>query len=133
MVGVASDKAALLHDYLAVSDDEAFASALDGIARLPHQDLLDFGRLAEISGYDRKVNTLDFRVTPRGYRALSAVPRLPRLLAQKVVHHFGDLESLLAASDAALEAVDGVGEARAKEIREGIRRLQEVDIVDRYR
>ena len=32
-----------------------------------------------------------------------------------------------------LEAVEGVGEARAKEIREGIRRLQEVDIVDRYR
>ena len=50
-----------------------------------------------------------------------------------MVRHFGDLESLLAATDADLEAVEGVGEARAKEIREGIRRLQEVDIVDRYR
>ena len=36
-------------------------------------------------------------------------------------------------TDADLEAVEGVGDARAKEIREGIRRLQEVDIVDRYR
>ena len=54
-------------------------------------------------------------------------------MAQKVVNHFGDLEALLAASDADLEAVEGVGEARAKEIREGLRRLQEVDIVDRYR
>ncbi len=35
-------------------------------------------------------------------------------------------------TDAELESVDGVGEARAKEIREGLRRLQEVDIVDRY-
>ena len=40
--------------------------------------------------------------------------------------------SILAATDAELEAVEGVGEARAKEIREGLRRLQEVDVVDRY-
>src|SRR5579862_7156543 len=51
MVGVAGDKAALLHDYLADPVDDAFAMALDGIARLPHQDLLDFGRLAELLGY----------------------------------------------------------------------------------
>ena len=50
MVGVAGDKAALLHDYLAEPADDAFGGALDGIARLPHQDLLDFGRLAEILG-----------------------------------------------------------------------------------
>ena len=60
MVGVAADKAALLHDYLAEPVDDAFAVALDGIARLRHQDLLDFGRLAELLGYDRKVNTLDY-------------------------------------------------------------------------
>ena len=35
MVGVAGDKAALLHDYLAETDDELFAAVLDGIARLP--------------------------------------------------------------------------------------------------
>ena len=34
MVGVAADKAALLHDYLAEPRDDAFAVALDGIARL---------------------------------------------------------------------------------------------------
>ena len=34
MVGVAADKAALLHDYLADPVDDAFAVALDGIARL---------------------------------------------------------------------------------------------------
>src|SRR5215217_4820895 len=43
MVGVAGDKAALLHDYLAEPRDDTFAVALDGIARLAHQDLLDFG------------------------------------------------------------------------------------------
>src|ERR671933_541100 len=86
MVGTASDKAALVHDYLTDHADEAFAGALDQLGRLPHQDLLDFGRLAE----------------------------------------------MLAATDAELEMVEGVGEIRAKDIREGLRRLQEINLVDRY-
>ncbi|HEX6699072.1 MAG TPA: DNA integrity scanning diadenylate cyclase DisA, partial [Solirubrobacteraceae bacterium] len=57
MVGTAADKAALVHDYLAQDTDEDFASALDLMGRLAHQDLLDFGRLAELLGYDRKLNT----------------------------------------------------------------------------
>ena len=77
MVGTAADKAALVHDYLAEDSDEAFAAALDQIGRLPHQDLLDFGRLAELTGYDRKLNTLDYPVSPRGYRILGRIPRLP--------------------------------------------------------
>ena len=44
----------------------------------------------------------------------------------------GELEELLAASDGELETVDGVGEIRAKDIREGLRRQQEINLVDRY-
>ncbi len=127
-----AERAALVRDYAAEDSEQEIDRALSQLAEVEHTELLDFGRLAELLGYDRKTNTLDFEVVPRGYRALSAVPRLPRLVAQKVVRHFGDLDSLLTASDADLEAVEGVGEARAKEIREGIRRLQEVDVVDRY-
>src|ERR1700760_99445 len=132
MVGVAGDKAALLHDYLADPVDDAFAVALDGIARLPHQDLLDFGRLAELLGYDRKVNTLDYPVSPRGFRILGRIPRLPRLVVQNIVREFRGLDEILAATDPELEAVEGVGEIRAKDIREGLRRLQEINLVDRY-
>jgi diadenylate cyclase len=132
MVGVAGDKAALLHDYLADPVDDAFAMALDGIARLPHQDLLDFGRLAELLGYDRKVNTLDYPVSPRGYRILGRIPRLPKLVVQNIVREFRGLDEILAATDPELESVEGVGEIRAKDIREGLRRLQEINLVDRY-
>jgi len=132
MVGVAADKAALVHDYLAVFSEEAFAAAVDQLARLSHQDLLDFGRLAELLGYDRKLNTLDYSVSPRGYRVLGRIPRLPRLVVQNIVGSFGGLDEMLAANDMELESVDGVGEIRAKDIREGLRRLQEINLVDRY-
>ena len=132
MVGVAADKAALVHDYLVEDTDDSFAIVLDQLARLPHQDLLDFGRLAELLGYDRKLNTLDYPVSPRGFRILGRIPRLPRLVVQRIVTEFGGLEELLAASDGELETVDGVGEIRAKDIREGLRRQQEINLVDRY-
>jgi diadenylate cyclase len=132
MVGVAGDKAALIRDYCVDPSDEAFAAVADELVRLPHPDLLGFGRLAELLGHDRKLNTLDFPVGPRGYRILGRIPRLPKLVVQRIVGEFGGLEELLAATDAELEAVDGVGEIRAKDIREGLRRLQEINLVDRY-
>jgi diadenylate cyclase len=132
MVGVAADKSALVHDYLIDGGDDVFAVAFDQLVRLPHQDLLDFGRLAELLGYDRKLNTLDYPVSPRGIRILGRIPRLPKLVVQRIVEEFGGLEELLATSDSELETVDGVGEIRAKDIREGLRRQQEINLVDRY-
>jgi diadenylate cyclase len=132
MVGVASEKSALLHDYIAEPTDESFASVLDQLARMLHQDLLDFGMLAELLGYDRKLNTLDHPVAPRGYRVLGRIPRLPKLVVQGIVREFGGLDEILAAGDGDLEAIEGVGDVRAKDIREGLRRLQEINLVDRY-
>jgi diadenylate cyclase len=49
-----------------------------------------------------------------------------------VVDHFDGLEAFVRASQAELEEVEGVGGVRAREIREGLRRLQEQNLVDRY-
>ena len=57
MVGVAADKTALLRDYAVEDSEEGLAAMLQALSRLPHQDVLDFGRLAELLGYDRKINT----------------------------------------------------------------------------
>jgi diadenylate cyclase len=132
MVGVSADKAALVHDYLLDDTDENFSIAFDQLVRLAHQDLLDFGRLAELLGYDRKLNSLDYPISPRGIRILGRIPRLPKMVVKRIIDEFGGLEELLAASDGELETVEGVGEIRAKDIREGLRRQQEINLVDRY-
>ncbi len=132
LFGTAADKAALVHDYLVDDGDDNFAQSLEQLGRTDHQDLLDFGRLSELLGYDRKVNTIDHPVSPRGYRILGFIPRLPKLVVANIVASTGGLEELLAVGDAQLESIEGVGEMRAKEIREGLRRLQELNVVDRY-
>ncbi len=132
MVGVAADRMGLMRDYAVEDTEESVQFMIEKLAALPHQDVLDFGHLAELLGYDRKVNTLDLVTEPRGYRMLSNVPRLPRLVVQKIVQNFGSVDEALAASDEELAAVDGVGPARAKEIREGVRRVRESVMADRF-
>jgi len=44
----------------------------------------------------------------------------------------GAVEAILAASDSELTGIDGVGEARAADIREGLDRLRQVEVFDRY-
>ena len=132
MVGVAADKTALIRDYSVEDTEQSLAATLQALGRMPHQDVLDFGRLAEVLGYDRKLNTLDFQVSPRGYRILGRIPRLPKIVVASIAQATGGLDELLAASDSELEAIEGVGEIRAKDIREGLRRLQEINLVDRY-
>ena len=95
MVGVSRPTRPRSSTTILIEDtDEGFSIAFDQLVRLPHQDLLDFGRLAELLGYDRKLNTLDYPVSPRGIRILGRIPRLPKLVVQRIVDEFGGLEEL---------------------------------------
>lgn len=132
MVGVSADRTALVRDYAVEDSEQGVEAILQALSGLSHQEVLDSVRLAELLGYDPRASTIDLTVAPRGYRALSRIPRLPKLTVQKLVRELGGLEGVLAASDAELAAVDGVGPGRVKDIREGLRRLQEVDPVDRF-
>ena len=83
-------------------------------------------------GFRARPEALDAAVSPRGYRLLARVPRLPGAILDRVVEHFGGLQKLLAATVEDLQAVDGVGETRARAVREAISRLAEASIIDRY-
>jgi len=129
---VPSERDAIVRDYHAVSADAEATVALEGLRAFRYQDLLEFDRLLELLGYPRGSSPLDTSVQPRGYRVLSHIPRVPEPVVRKVVADFGSLDTVVRASQRDLEAVDGVGAVRAREIREGLRRLQEHNLIDRY-
>ena len=132
MVDVPREKTAVIFDYQAANGKGGVADVLERLGQLSYQELLESEELAEVLGYPRSVNPLDYAVTPRGLRVLSQIPRLPDNVARRVVADLEGLDAILRASSRELEAVDGVGQARAREIREGLRRLQEHNLVDRY-
>jgi diadenylate cyclase len=129
---VPTERDAIVRDYHALGPGEEATAALADLAALSYQELLEFGRLAEVLGYERGVNPLDHSVPSRGYRILSHIPRLPEPLVRRVVTGLGSLDAVVRASQRELESVEGVGTVRAREIREGLRRLQEHNLVDRY-
>jgi diadenylate cyclase len=128
---VPSEKAAVVYDYHAAGGTERTSEALEALTQLAYQDLLEFELLA-VLGYPASTNPLDTSVAPRGYRVLSQIPRLPDNVIRHVVADMGSLDAIVRASQRDLEAVGGVGSVRAREIREGLRRLQEHNLVDRY-
>jgi diadenylate cyclase len=129
---VPRERDAVVRDYHVLGAGEEATAALAELEGMSYQELLEFGRLAEVLGYDRGINPLDQAVVPRGYRVLSHLPRLPEPLVRRVVGDLGSLDAVVRASQRELESVDGVGAVRAREIREGLRRLQEHNLVDRY-
>jgi diadenylate cyclase len=128
---VPREKRAVVVDYHAEGGDERTREGLEALAALPYHDLLEFELLA-VLGYPASVNPLDHSVSPRGFRVLSHIPRVPEGVIRRVVMSLDGLDSIVRASQRDLEEVEGVGAVRAREIREGLRRLQEHNLVDRY-
>jgi len=93
---------------------------------------VDLQAVGTLMGLASDLEGLDQPLSPRGYRLLGRVPRLPETVVQRLVEHFGSLQKLLAASIDDLQSVEGVGEARARSVRDALSRLAESSILDRY-
>ena len=123
----------MVRDYLAWgTPNDEIAGMLAQLSALTSADLLDLAAVAKIMGYTVDGDALDAAVSPHGFRLLSKVPRLPGAIVDRLVEHFGSLQKLLAAGIDDLQAVDGVGETRARSVREGLSRLAESSILERY-
>jgi diadenylate cyclase len=134
IAGVEADRELVVRDYLPSPSRrsptvESATTALDALSDV---DLLDLSAVARALGRPAGPDSLDQSLSPRGYRLLARVPRIPSHVVDRLVEHFGGLQRLLAAGIDDLRAVEGVGDARARTVREGLSRLAESSILERY-
>jgi len=135
MAGVEADRTLVIRDYLPGESGRRLRQADDSceaLDALSATELIDLVAVAKALGYPGAADALDAAVSPRGYRLLAKVPRLPVPVIDRLVDHFGSLQRLLGATVEDLQAVDGVGDARARGVREGLSRLAEASILERY-
>lgn len=135
VAGVDAERALVVRDYAPATTGRrgnAVAAVFDEVDALSGTDLLDLPLVARAVGLGASNDALDQPVSPRGYRLMARVPRLPEVVVERLVEHFGGLQKLLAANIDELLAVEGVGETRARSIREGLSRLAESSILERY-
>lgn len=107
-------------------------SALNRLHSLSPDELLDPIRVAETVGLGTSAASLDRAVEARGYRLLHRLPRFSDVLIDRIVERFTTLSRIMGASIGDLEQVGGVGEAKARSVRDGLARLAEASILERY-
>lgn len=98
--------------------------SFEKLSELSDADLLDLGPTGRALGFGSNW-VPDSRLSPRGIRVLSNVPRLPQGLADRLAERFENLQNLLGASVSDLQQIEGIGAGRARSIREGLLRISE--------
>ena len=106
--------------------------ALQALGRLSTEELLDPRRVASALKLCTGEIDLDAALEPRGYRLLHRLPRFPESVIDGIVEHFVGLPRIMRATIDDLEEVNGVGAARARSVKDGLARLAEATILDRY-
>lgn len=129
MLGV-DDLGTLLELDYRPDDAAEMGFRITALADLGSTELLDAGMVARTMGFGEGYH-LETRLVPRGHRQVAAMPRIPAGLARRLVEHFGTLQALFGARTADLMEVEGIGEQRARTLREGLVRLAESTYSDR--
>jgi diadenylate cyclase len=130
LLGVDKERRLIVRDY--ERDPARTDEVLSGLASFRPEVLLRLESLARTLGYATAEGGIDAPVQPRGYRLLSHLPRLPAHTVHKLVERFGSVEGLMTATIEELDAVEGIGESRARSIKEGLLRLAESAAIERY-
>ncbi|WP_018924698.1 DNA integrity scanning diadenylate cyclase DisA [Salsuginibacillus kocurii] len=125
------EAALLLKDYMRDPSRKG-EEALQELQRLSNDELLDDHVIMKVLGYQRTANLTEQNLSPRGFRMLYKIPRLPLAIVENLVERYQSLNRIMMASIEDLDQVNGVGEARARTIKEGLQRIQEQLFVDRH-
>ena len=131
MGGVEDDRRLVIKDYFHSSATWRLDQAMEALSNLSTEDLLDLKTVSGVLALP-EASELDASLQPRGYRLLSKIPRLPESVIDHIVEQFGTLQKIMRATIEDLDDVDGVGNIRARAIKEGLSRLAETSILDRY-
>ena len=132
MGGVDDDRRYVIRDFSQATSPATVDDAISRLGELSTERLLDLQDVATLLDLVGEDGELDAGVQPRGYRLLSKVPRLPDAVINNIVDRFGSLNKIMRATVDDLDDVDGVGGTRARAIKEGLSRLAESSILDRY-
>ncbi|MHB8923133.1 MAG: DNA integrity scanning diadenylate cyclase DisA [Thermoleophilia bacterium] len=131
MLGVARDRVALLKDYLPARGPSV-ETVEARVAAMTADELFDQEVMARALGHRKKAKALEVRLSPRGYRVLANIPRLPVAVVENIVDQMGSLKAVMLADEDELHAVEGVGRVRAREITEGLVQLKELSLAEKY-
>ncbi len=123
----------IIRDFLPDNKAKTMETALNKLQALTMEEIADVGKVAISLKLVEESDDLSQPISSKGFRILSRLPKLPGSVANDIVDYFGSLQRVMRATEDDLGEVAGVGEARARSVKEGLARITEASIIDRYR
>jgi diadenylate cyclase len=120
----------MVKDYIAAGRKRTPERVVEAIKGLSREDLMKSQIIAKLLGYEAFDNYDEVGVFTKGYRVLSKIPRMPSSIVDNLVKSFKSFQHILAADIPQLDEVDGIGEVRARTIKQSLRRMQEQFVFD---
>jgi len=129
--GVEKEELLIIKDYLAVTKKKKTPeTVMEELSEIPYEELTKQVTVAKLLGYENFDNYDEVGVYTRGYRILSKIPRMPSNIVENLVLSYKTFQHILAADIESLDEVDGIGEVRARTIKQSLRRMQEQFVFD---
>lgn len=124
--GLEKEELLIIKDYMVPSRKRKNAeTVIQSLEELSYEDLSKESIIAKLLGYETFDNYDEIGVYTKGYRILSKVPRMPSTIVENLVDSYKSFQHILAADIESLDEVDGIGEVRARTIKQALRRMQE--------
>lgn len=120
----------IIKDYIAPGKKRANTKVLEDIKLLSHEELIKEQVIAKLLGYGDFDNYDEVGVYTKGYRILSKIPRMPSNIVENLVKSFKSFQHILSADIPQLDDVEGIGEVRARTIKQSLKRMQEQFVFD---
>ena len=129
--GLENEELLIIKDYIVTKNKRKTAEkTLQEIRMLEHEDLIVIDKIAKLLGYEDFDNYEEVGVYTRGYRILNKVPRMPANIVENLVKSFKSFQHILEADLNQLDEVEGIGEVRARTIKQALKRMQEQFVFD---
>ena len=126
MGGLEKEEALIIKDYLVPTKKKRTPEkVMEELSKLQYEEMQKETTIAKLLGYETFDNYDEIGVYTRGYRILNKIPRMPSNIVENLITSFKSFQHILAADTESLDEVDGIGEVRARTIRQALRRMQE--------
>ena len=129
--GVEKEELLIIKDYMAATKRKKTPEVImEKISQIPYEELTKEETIAKILGYENFENYDEVGVYTRGYRILTKIPRMPNNIVDNLITSYKSFQHILAADIESLDEVEGIGEVRARTIKQSLRRMQEQFVFD---
>ena len=131
--GLEKEETLIIKDYVVPGSGRkkrTVEGVISSLEDLSYEDLAKEAVIAKLLGYETFDNYDEVGVYTKGYRILNKIPRMPSNIVENLVEAFKSFQHILAADIESLDEVDGIGEIRARTIKQSLKRMQEQFIFD---